>query len=384
MTNTPGKAHLSIGVRKLERQIVNANSPVGPIDTRNEVQRDEPPSMDYLPELRGNLITGTVLLKENNTPAVGRIIYLSVPTKEYLFYTSVTDSTGRFYFNSDELISSQYIVLKMEGCNDNCAMSLDDDFIKDHAEFVPSRLKIEPGLTLLIENQSVRSQIENAYYPLNRDSIAKGKNNRFYRNPDHVYYLDKYVRFPTMEDVLREYVAEVYVRKRDGTFTIKAMNGRTGVAFRENPLLLLDGVPVFDPNIIMNYDPMKVEKIDIVTHGYFYGPLRASGVISFQTYEGDAQDLSFQDAVKQLYLGVQPYKIYYSPNYSVAREALARIPDYRIQLFWNPDIVIESNMTASIDFYTSDIAGEFEITIEGFLGNGEFVHQEEIIQVNNR
>jgi len=154
-----------------------------------------------------------------------------------------------------------------------------------------------------------------------------------------------------------------------------------GIAYKENPLLLLDGIPVFDPGAIVNYDPLRVEKIEIVTKRYFYGPLDVMGIISFTTYDGDAKNLPLQNATRKRFMGVQPRKIYYSPDYSTRRDALKRIPDYRVQLYWNPQVKVEKGKPVSLDFSTSDIEGEFEIIVKGVTVDGRSIHSSRIMRV---
>jgi hypothetical protein len=45
----------------------------------------------------------------------------------------------------------------------------------------------------------------------------------FYGRPQRKYRLDDYVRFPTMEEVLREYVQEINVYRRNKNFSIALM-----------------------------------------------------------------------------------------------------------------------------------------------------------------
>ena len=42
---------------------------------------------------------------------------------------------------------------------------------------------------------------------------------------------------------------------------------------------------------VMGYDPQLLKKIEIVTKKYFLGPATFSGVISLETFEGDARRL---------------------------------------------------------------------------------------------
>ena len=55
--------------------------------------------------------------------------------------------------------------------------------------------------------------------------------------------------------------------------------------------MLLDGVPVFDADDIIAYDPLKVQKLEVVTARYHWGPIIASGIVSYTTYKGNLEGL---------------------------------------------------------------------------------------------
>ncbi len=72
-----------------------------------------------------------------------------------------------------------------------------------------------------------------------------------------------------MEEVMREYITDVAVRKRQGKFHFNVVNVPFHVSFDDDPLVLLDGVPVFDIDKIVAYDPLKVKKIEVIAKTVF-------------------------------------------------------------------------------------------------------------------
>ncbi|WP_348797951.1 hypothetical protein [Flavobacterium adhaerens] len=59
---------------------------------------------------------------------------------------------------------------------------------------------------------------------------------------------------------------------------------------------------------------------------------------------------------------------YFTPDYK-DKSKNERIPDYRYQLLWIPQLNLPETKTP-LSFYTSDVTGKFEINIEGFTENG--------------
>lgn len=335
----------------------------------------------HLPEVRGSLLTGKVT-KNDSTPAGRTNVYLTVPSKEFLFFISRTDSTGRFFFNADQIYSNigSEVILQVnpETCL-NCKVFLDHEYLDDYTIFKPEELGMDFFSVSIIERRSIQSQIENAYYIQKKDSIKYMRpRSKFYGVPDKVYRLANYVRFPTMEDIFIEYILEVILSKENDNFKVKVMNLRKYEAFAETPLLLIDGVPIFDQQQLMNYNPLSIDRIEIIGRRYFYGPTEFQGIISVITNDGYGKQVTILR--KEKIIPLQVSKVYYSPDYGKDSKSLQRIPDYRTQLFWNPDVTLNKN-EQSLEFYTSDIKGDFEIILEGVTKNGTPIFRSERFQV---
>ncbi len=58
---------------------------------------------------------------------------------------------------------------------------------------------------------------------------------------------------------MREYVPGVLVRIREDGFHFMVMDNVNKTVFQENPMALLDGVPVFNMNKIMAINPLKIQ-----------------------------------------------------------------------------------------------------------------------------
>jgi len=375
-------ARLSVSVRKSDPEI-------GPLDNWNtiempEVEAIDPRAPQYLPDLRGDLISGSIINPTNNLPVSGITIYLSIPAKDYLFYASRTDEMGKFFFVADVLESENEILLQTHprAGDEEIEIRLNDSYLTDYKEFRPDPLRLDSSLRELLTKRFIETQIENAYFSFKKDSVmAPPPRNRFYRKPDRIYFLDDYTRFVLMEEVIREYVGSVFLRKQDKNFILRIRNfGYKNILFQDDPLMLIDGIPVFETNVIMQMDPLKLEKIEVVGRRYFYGPLDCKGIICFETYEGDYQGFKLnQSTMKVIYQGVQPSKQYYSPKYEKNDSSNSRLPDYRSQIYWNPDISANN----LIEFYTSDVEGTFEIVMRGFDRKGVPVLLKKMFEVKS-
>ncbi|MDZ7647154.1 MAG: hypothetical protein U5K54_08235 [Cytophagales bacterium] len=61
----------------------------------------------------------------------------------------------------------------------------------------------------------------------------------FYGTALEEYNLDDYTRFPLMEEVMREYVKGVRLRKNNDRFIFKVVNGKRNIVYDNEPLVLL-------------------------------------------------------------------------------------------------------------------------------------------------
>ena len=109
------------------------------------------------------------------------------------------------------------------------------------------------SISAQVQNNFVGEKLKQFYTPV-IDSSA------FFGEPDNQYMLDNYTRFTTMEEVLREYVYEVLVRRQKENFRFMVSDIDNKILLND-PLTLINGIPVFDANKIIKYDPLKVKKL---------------------------------------------------------------------------------------------------------------------------
>ncbi len=195
----------------------------------------------------------------------------------------------------------------------------------------------------------------------------------FYGKPDVSYLLDDYTRFTTMEEVLREYVQPVTLPIRNGKYEMRVLNtNKEHVFFEAPPLVLLNGVPVYDFNRIINYDPLNVKRLDIVTRPWYYGNMAFSGILNFVGYDNHMQGFELDPHSTVIdYEGLQSQREFYSPVYDTPEQADSRLPDFRKLLYWSPDIQTNIKGEKDIHFYSSDLSGKFVVVLQGISKDGK-------------
>jgi hypothetical protein len=231
----------------------------------------------------------------------------------------------------------------------------------------------DDNLSMQVQNSFVSEKLKQFDAPV-IDSSA------FFGNPDIQYLLDNYTRYSTMEEVLREYVYEVLVRRQKENFHLIVSDVDNKI-FLDDPLTLINGIPVFDANRVIKYDPLKIKKIDIVKRKYFYGPSIFNGILNFVTYQPDPSILSDLKPVVLEYEGLQYQREFYSPVYETQDQISSRLPDFRNVLYWSPDIHTDAQGKAEINFFTSDLKGKYIAVLQGMNVNGRVGERSVLFEV---
>jgi hypothetical protein len=331
------------------------------------------PGFQFVPDYNGLLVQGRITDPSSNAPAPKILTYLSAPGKPVRLFVSRSDSVGRIRFEMQDFYGPRQVLVQTTPKDSLYKLTIDNPFSEQPSATRLPALEIDEQNTETIQNRSVAMQVQNTFwadqslryhYPI-VDSTA------FYGIAEESYLLDAYTRFPTMEDILREYVLGVLPRKRQGHFRLMVPNAPYREFFDEEPMVLVDGVPVYDMDKVMAFSPLKIQKLDVITNRYFMGTALFNGLISFMTYKGDLAGFPLDTRVLKLdYDGLQLQREFYAPRYTNAKQQESRLPDARTLLYWNPSVRTNEQGKAQLDFYTSDMAGIYLIDVNGLSKDG--------------
>jgi len=381
LNQKPLLGNFSISVRKKEEYPFR-------IQTSTMLPTNSGPALvtnpnSILPELRGELVTGSIISKNGNKNSARKTIALSIPGKSLAFKVTQTNDDGKFSFVLDKNPTADTSVLQLfEEDRDQFELKIDKPITYDFSKVTfPSPFVIPIELKKTIEERSIANQIENAYFRFKKDSlIANPTTPSFFHPLEKDYILDEYTRFPTMAETITEILTEMYYKKNKGKYSIYLRDNLSNAAAYGTPLVLVDGELIQEANELFDLDMNTIYKVSIVNQGYVYGPKIFSGVVNFVTKNNDFQSKSVGDfSIKTRLQRPLPIKKYNTPNYDITT-ALARIPDYRYQLLWMPDVTLEQ-IENSLLFYTSDVIGTFEIIVKGFTKEGTAISLYETFEV---
>lgn len=331
------------------------------ISELREIQIADKNPISYAPELRYDFVQGVVT--DKSTPVGDKLIALALPGKGFRVQLTKTSPEGEFLIGFPPPLEESQIFLNVID-SVNYEVKLENEFYSSYPEFVNIPITFDSSRVAQIVARSINSQIENAYYVNELDTtlsleklIDQFEGNRY-------YVLDEFVRFPTLKETFREYIPEVGVGKGETNYRVNLrLQYRTQSDAQFESLILIDGYPVSSKEMF-EVSPYAVRSIRVINDTFYFGDIRLSGIISIKTFKEDYKGPNSETDVAD-YIGLQPKKIYKFPEY----EADSKLPDQRAQLFWNPEILVE-NGKLEFDFYTSDVPGIYEITVEGIAKDG--------------
>lgn len=333
---------------------------------------------DYLPEYEGHLIqgkmvnvrTGEPLAQTGISPLLGfvgdEIRLFGGQQQEdkasVLFYTTritgmrelatTTSSKGAEAYRID--IQSPFAV---------------------HPAMRMERFKMNPAWGEALTRRNIGLQVTRTF---TADSLGHVEPVRphFQWQPYKTYLLDEYTRFPTMGETVFEFVESVSFRNTNGKRSLfvllEDLSNQT--LSLNNPLVLLDGIPIVDHELIYKYNPALIRRLEVYRNRYSFGGQIFEGILAFYTYKNDYPTLKVGSSTQVFdYEGTQRRRLFYAPSYPDEISRKSRIPDYRHTLLWIPDIQTGGNSILTVPFNTSDLPGEYTVTVEGLTKEGKAI-----------
>ncbi len=335
----------------------------------------------FFPETRGEIFLGKISSKDNSDDLENRKIALSIPGENFDFKITSTDKNGNFKFLLESINGDDgYFQVFEKNKEDYKIELLDNQNIK--TKKTERDIKINPKYANSFLKRSIANQIQNIYYHTKSDTVfANKKSPPFYDGSDKEYILKDYNVQNTVKEIFIEIIPEVYISKKDGKQTFSVYDYEVNSSdIYHNTLVLVDGFLLQDFDEILTYDPAYFTKINFVNKGYFLNKYLFNGVVNITTKDFNYVPKTDHDyIIKKKLERPQLNKKYYTVDYS--KNNFEKIPDYRYQLCWEPNIT-EISEQKTFNFYTSDISGNYKITLEGITKNGEPILMENYIKVN--
>ena len=193
------------------------------------------------------------------------------------------------------------------------------------------------------------------------------------------YHLDDYTRFPSVKEIIVEIIPELHLRTSRGkqvlTLTI-ADALEKNFTRTDNILVMMDGVVLSDLDLLVGFDAMLIEDIDIYDEAFLCGKYPFRGLVNFITKKNYVTALHFPANVRVLDFQGVAYPVAY--NGAVPE---GKGQDQRQLLYWHPILQLDADSDYRLEFTAPGYAGRFKAVAEGFTEDGKPIHQEFTFEV---
>ncbi len=341
--------------------------------TWSDVLPNKKTQKQFVPEYNGHLQTGTVT-NLDGTRKEGIDTYFSVVGKNTQLRLSKSDEHGNVTYEVLDFYGKHKVVAQTNPETDSTfKIELNDSFAEVPSAILTPDFHLPPSVKYPLTQRNLDMQLQHAYEKQNRKgSTVQIDSLPFYGRPTSSYKLDEFTRFPSMEEVMREIIKGVMVHKKKGNFHFSSFNLAEKIVLNEDPMVMIDGVPVFNLNDIIAYDPRKIQRIDVFLKKYYLGHLTFSGLINYTTYQGNLLDYTPNPATELDMEGLHIRREFFSPRYEDKSQQESRMPDMRHLLYWAPEVKGDAEGKGEVSFFSSDVPGTYQVVVQGLSPEGKF------------
>lgn len=337
------------------------------------------------PEYEGEIIRAKVAGTDEAglKASAHKFAFFSTPSSKPNSYSSEIMDDGTVTVYTSNIYGNKEIFMEIEDLPEGavCHLELESPFVNVPVGKIPA-LKLNSSIASKLEARSASMQIGRAfesdtlydYLPISAPDLFSDEATR--------YNLDDYTRFPLMEEVITEFVTELRVRMVEGRKDIQVLmrdSYRDAYFSRGVSLAMVDGVPVFNQEEMLAYDPALIHYVDIYPLTYFIGKRCFSGVVNFVTYKGNLPSLKFADNVR-----IASFQGAAVPQAVTGEGLSAAYPDYRQTILWQPLVELEPGQSITLRCKTPAYSGRFDVVAEGVTRSLKPVYSQTFMELGPR
>jgi len=332
-------------------------------------------------ETDGILVNGKVF-DANGINQEGALVILSITDEPpYLDYY-LTGEEGDFHFYLKNAVGRAKIVLQVVSSkNEEFFIHLSENYLirsgelsgssklltAEQVEF--SEKIIQANYMNKIFNPILNSRADTFAFPP-RFSVP------FYGEPTRRVVPDEFINLPDFREISRELLPGVQYRIRNDQVIFRMINTKQNTFFNDEPLKLLNGIPIFKNSLLSNLKSLDISYIDIVQSERIFGDLRMNGILSVSLYDKSNLWINQISGITEFTINcLQPDK---SPGYVQHRDESINLPDFRQNYLWERT---DNEELQNYSFYLSDLKGKIEISVEGFDDENNIFKASKIIEV---
>ncbi|QNF34927.1 hypothetical protein HUW51_20185 [Adhaeribacter swui] len=327
---------------------------------------------DYPFVLQGQLISAI-----DKKPLVNSLIHLVVPatSQTEIFYS---DKLGRIKVELDPFAGTKPIIFRAIQDGEEVKNIA---FVPDSNQYITSWQPVftagtfSPTQQEFFKKIKILNRVNQAFYagysPENlnrRDHFKPAAFQESRLKPTTSYDLSKYEKFSNVTEIFRELIPAIEVVKRKDGMRARLYARLQKKFYNFYPLFLIDGIPTYDVETILNLPTNQLAKIDVFNTSAALAPfevLGAGGVIALYTQNRNFNPSLLHDNMLE-FAGTTPA---YKPKFLKNTEST--IPNFNPLVYWNPQVKPEANGSVNLSFFTNDQIGRFLVEVTTWNEQGE-------------
>ncbi|MBC8320081.1 MAG: hypothetical protein H8E34_05100 [Bacteroidetes bacterium] len=241
-----------------------------------------------VPEINGLTLQGKLINPINKQPLNYKLLYCSVLGDQPQFHAVSSAEDGSFVIPLNFLFNQQDVYLGTNSYEEaEPEIIINNGFCPTPPIWFPSPFLPDTTYEEMITSLYFNYQV-NKIFNIRRKQILGSPitvRPAFGNNLKQIVLAD-YIQMSSTQEVFNELVPFVRAQKKDDYYKLIVFDEQLNLKY-DNPLVLVDHLPFFDIDKLMELQPTEIEKIEVSTHVYAYGNQMFNGVIMITTNTGN-------------------------------------------------------------------------------------------------
>lgn len=294
---------------------------------------------------------------------------------------STTDNSGEYSIVLPCLYGLQELYIGIDApMVSKPELLVENDFYTGPTPFVQKDLSINFEKTEIVRQLYFNLMVNKEF--ANTCNTKHEKTNEeklpFYGKPDKIIRFEDFISLGSMEEYFFELINEVKIIKIQNKRHLKIFSDYSEMAIYQ-PLLMVDYIPVIDAEALLNMNPSKVSKVEIIAQPYIKGDFISGGIISVITKQSNFGGIELP--VSDMFL---VYRFPDEPFNSLPQycDLPQNQPDCRNTLFFESFLPDNSGNEIELKAKAPDSKGKYLIYLQGLKNDGEPFTSWKVISVN--
>jgi hypothetical protein len=346
----------------------------------------ENPELNVIPETDGPVISGKVT-GINGDPLENAVVFLSVTDFIANLQYSTTKDDGSFSFLLNEYYQDRDLYLTLynaEDFDEPYRIILREKFRP--APFLPRKVVFDNRINEYLDETVFIKRVQQAYNSDQKDLIFSTPMKPFhpghyvYRIPTRRITPGEFIPFDNFPEIAFEIIPGLRFRGDDNNPEPELLCSRTGEMLPVKKSFFMNGVYVPELKNIMNLTSDDITTIELLSMRWSFGSIEFPGIISIINNEKlhELPDYSDYSVIKG---NPDRQDVRYNQAIHSADDNNANVPDFRETLNWEPSVRLNRGLPSTVNFFTSDLPGEYLIVVEGITNTGRPFSRQVSIEV---